>query len=288
MAFQLESRFELARAPGLRVRARPGLAGAILDATAPARSGAAAERCACPASRNERGTVRFTEVAGERAAVRHYWRGGLIGRFVRDLFFDPRRPFRELDLYDEALAAHVPTLEPLGAVARRTGLFWRFDLVTRAVDGAADLGALFASGLAGAPPARRRAVLRAAAAAVRALHEAGIEHADLNLRNLLAVEPKEGGAPAVLVIDLDRARRRGAPLPERARLANLLRLYRSARKLSEKERWPLSRRDLLGFGRAYFERDRAALRRAAAAIARYEPWIAVRRLFWRPSGDVAR
>jgi hypothetical protein len=128
---------------------------------------------------------------------------------------------------------------------------------------------------------------------VRALHDAGIEHADLNLRNILLVEERVfGRAPGAsaaesaaaefraLVIDLDRARARAGPLDERRRRANLLRLYRSAAKLSALDGWRLSRADALRFGRAYFGEDRVALRRAARAVAAYAPWLRARRLLW--------
>lgn len=213
-----------------------------------------------------RGRVRFAEIApGERVAIRHYFRGGLFGRLVRDLFLDPGRGFRELALYDRARAAGVPTLEPVGAVARRAGLlFWRLDLVTRAVAGAADLAAR----------AGDRRAIEAAARAVRALHDAGIEHADLNLRNILI-----GPDGRAIVIDLDRARARGGPLGPRARLRNLFRLYRSGVKVLGR----VPPRAAVRFGRAYFRKDRAALRQAARALDGYRARIAVRSVLWRRS-----
>jgi 3-deoxy-D-manno-octulosonic acid kinase len=233
--------------------------------------------------------VRFAAVGPERAAVRHFFRGGLAGRVVRDLFLGGERAFREVRLYERARRAGVPTLEPLGAAARRAGPFlWRFDLVTRAVDNARDLASLwFEGGLGAAGPARRAAVLRAAAAAVRALHDAGIEHADLNLKNVLVVGSADT-APRALVIDLDRARERAGPLDPGRRIENLLRLWRSALKIGRRAGpepgrgagGPPRPREALRFARAYFGRDREELRRAARAFRAYAPRLAAHRALW--------
>jgi serine/threonine protein kinase len=63
---------------------------------------------------------------------------------------------------------------------------------------------------------------------VRALHDAGLRHRDLNLANLLVRE--SGGGWEVHVIDLDRGALAEGPLPYRARLASLRRLERSYEK----------------------------------------------------------
>ena len=67
-----------------------------------------------------------------------------------------------------------------------------------------------------------RAVLRA----VRVMHDAGVEHLDLNFGNLLVREPA-GAAPEAFVVDLDRARLHGGALPVGKRRAALLRMERS-------------------------------------------------------------
>ena len=70
----------------------------------------------------------------------------------------------------------------------------------------------------------------------QAMHEAGVVHADLNLRNLL-VSPGGDGAPdTVSVIDLDRSPLASTPPGDRARRANLDRMMRSLRKFPEAQR----------------------------------------------------
>lgn len=86
--------------------------------------------------------------------------------------------------------------------------------------------------------------MRVAGRLVRLLHERGVAHPDLNLKNVLlaaepgAAEPGAGGVrpaawpadePFPLVLDLDRASV-GDPLPAARRRAMLERFWRSARK----------------------------------------------------------
>jgi 3-deoxy-D-manno-octulosonic acid kinase len=262
--------FDLVDGGALRILARRGFADAVAAATEAGARGAA------------RGRVRFADVGGERVAVRHYFRGGFLGRFVTDLYTSPERAFREVALYERARRAGVPTLEPLGAAARRAGPFWRLDLVTRAVEGARDLGALAAEERWPRSPRWRGAVLRAAARSVRALHEAGIEHADLNLKNILVVEA-EREAPRALVIDLDRATERD-PLVGGYAGGNLVRLYRSAAKLAHARGERPSRRDALRFLFAYGRREQAEVRALLRRVGRNRLRIGAHRLFWLRGG----
>jgi tRNA A-37 threonylcarbamoyl transferase component Bud32 len=77
---------------------------------------------------------------------------------------------------------------------------------------------------------RRKAALRLAAGAVRALHDAAVIHGDLNMMNILVVSDDEGPKKA-FIIDLDKSEMaEGAGLEPR--LGNLSRLNRSAEKLA--------------------------------------------------------
>jgi len=174
-----------------------------------------------------RGGTRLMSIGEHRVVVRPYRRGGLPGRFVRDLYLGWRpRPFREL-IETEALRVRgAPVVEVCGAAVRWVlpGCY-RGWLVTRYVDGARTLW----QWLAAAPPvAERAAVCAAAGRAVRRLHDCAGRHPDLNLNNLL-VSTATGGWQ-VHLIDFDRpavARRPGGG----DGAAELARLRRSARKL---------------------------------------------------------
>ncbi|MBX3471389.1 MAG: hypothetical protein KF878_31350 [Planctomycetes bacterium] len=211
--------------------------------------------------------------AAGRAIVRPLLRGGLLGKLVRRVSFDRARALSELRVSAEAAARGAVVLDVLAAVTRPTGLGWRHGLVTREVEGAVDL----AHALAAFPAGReRRRALRAAGAAVRRLHDAGVDHVDLNLKNVL-LRP-DGQA---LVIDLDRCRLGPGPAPAHVREGNLLRLLRSWTKLGVQAPGRTRPGDPLALLLAYAPDDRALRRRLVAAgrAARF----GCRRVVWRLS-----
>ncbi len=218
-----------------------------------------------------RGRVAAVPVPGEPEqgcwVVRHYHRGGAVASALGDRYLrvGAPRPFREVQLLDAVRARGVPAPVPVGAAVYPAGPFYRGDLVTCWVAHSLDLATLLfqreptsrAPGArvgerpivsedpgSGAEPlmdeASRASVGRAAMGAagrlVRLLHRRGIEHKDLNLKNILlsfAVIGSERGTghdPRAMILDLDRARLHAAAVPERIRRKMLTRFWRSARK----------------------------------------------------------
>ena len=157
---------------------------------------------------------------------------GLLGdRYLR---VGEPRPLREFRVLQRVRELGVPTAGPVGAAAYGAGAFYRGDLVTEWVPDTADLAAtLFGAAQLDEPAARPAgraepvAAMEAAGRLVRLLHERGIVHPDLNLKNILI--RNGAGAPRALILDLDRARLVGR-LPERARTMMLARFERSLGK----------------------------------------------------------
>ncbi len=225
-----------------------------------------------PSGHAGRGSLGRVELGAAGAAiVRPLVRGGLVGLLVRRRSLDAGRALAELRLCAEAGARGASVLEVLAAVTRRDGVGYTHGLVTREVVGARDLLAALRAGEG--PRARARA-LAAAGRAVRRLHDAGVDHVDLNLKNVL-LRP-DGSA---LVLDLDRCRLAAGPASERVRVRNLLRLLRSWRKLAAAEPRSVQARDPLRFARAYARGERELLRRLVRAgrAARFP----LHRLRWR-------
>ena len=118
----------------------------------------------------------------------------------------------------------------------------------------------------------KRATVAEAARQIRALHDAGIDHVDLHLKNLL-VNRSEDAAPRVSIIDLDKARETN-PRSRAHRLRNLMRLARSARKLRVAQR-ALGPRTRLRFLREYLKGlpdERRLMRQWAPRLARSGQW----------------
>jgi len=215
--------------------------------------------------------------------LRRYQHGGLFGRFTGMLHWGPSRALLELRVTTRAEAAGAPVPHVVCLVLwPAAGPFWSALIGTREERGATDLLEFLR---VAEDPGERRAILREVGAAVRRLHDAGVDHRDLQLRNILVVE--EGGARRIVVIDLDRAvyHPRGR-LAARLRARNLGRLTRSVVKMGL-WRDRVGRRELAAFVGAYTARDRA-LRAELRGWIRREQWkLALHRLGYRLSGAAA-
>jgi 3-deoxy-D-manno-octulosonic acid kinase len=190
-----------------------------------------------------RGAAYRMTIAGTDVVVRHYRRGGAVARVLHDeyLRLGEPRPLRELHASISARARGVDTPEVVAAIAYLAGPLYRADLATRFVPGSRDLATVtFGKGLDGLANDRTReredeearaAAWHAAGSLVRTAFDAGVEHADLNLRNILISPP--AGAPRALLLDLDRAVVHAKPLRAAVRSAMIARLHRSRAKLEK-------------------------------------------------------
>ena len=184
------------------------------------------------------GRARHAVVAGPgggRVVVRRYLRGGLLRHLNRELYFRGHRAFEELRVTERARQAGVAVPEVVFAAERHRGLAYSALLGTRLIEEAAGADRWIAGD---ADPAL--AALRAAGDQIRRMHDAGIAHPDLNLRNLLVSGAGGSDGVGVHLIDFDRARVTAHPTSRSRRARDLLRLARSARKLGvplEGERW---------------------------------------------------
>ncbi len=178
-----------------------------------------------------RGTVWWQHAGGQVLLLRHYRRGGLVGRLIADRFLrEPRarsRAMAEFALLQRLCGWGLPVPRPAAARWQPAGpLHYRADILVQRLDGAQDLSVTLQQ------RALSAAEWAAVGAAIARLHAHGVDHADLNCHNLMH-DPAwnaaaEGDAPPrVWIIDFDRGAVR-APGPWQA--ANLARLLRSLRK----------------------------------------------------------
>jgi len=214
------------------------------------------------ASRRGRGTTPVVTVNSDtQALLRRYRHGGLLRNLTGTLFVGPGRALRELHVTRSAELAGAPVPHVLCLVAHPVlGPLWSALIGTRLESQAHDLleGLLEAS-----QRDKRMQLVREVGDAVRNLHDAGVEHRDLQLRNVLIsrTNPRR-----IIVVDLDRARfHPQGTLPIRARARNLGRLFRSATK--EGLFGPrLGRREVALFLAAYTAGDRDLRRRLRAYV----------------------
>lgn len=160
---------------------------------------------------------------GERGFVlRHFWRGGLIGRWLDDSYLwlglSRSRPLREWRLLDTLHREGLPVPRPAALRVSRQGLLYRADLITLQLPQTQTLADLLQQSPAAAELWQR------VGAVIGQLHRRGAFHADLNARNILLDEQN------VFLIDWDRGRLLTPAAVWQQR--NLERLRRSLEKLS--------------------------------------------------------
>ena len=169
-----------------------------------------------------RGAVRFVNGEFGEGVLRHYRRGGLVGRVNHDRYLwrgeDGTRSFREFRLLATLRARGFDVPAPIAAGYERHGAFYRADLLTARIPHSHTL----AEAIARAWPAPE--VWHAIGATLARFHAGGVWHADLNAHNVMLDERAR-----VWLIDFDRGELR-PPREDWAR-ANMARLLRSLRKL---------------------------------------------------------
>lgn len=187
-----------------------------------------------------RGPVFAVDLPGcGRAVVRHNMRGGWMAKVSKDLFILPTRGFRELVASLRLRASGVSTPEVLAYVAYPKNLLLRrFDVATREIPNGHDLSVAL---MKVTDRDHRTMVLEAVVKLLRALTQAGAQHQDLNLKNVLLTAGEGPGLDAH-VLDVDRVRfsSPGSPLVAKA---NLDRLIRSLRKWRDHNGLPYSAED---------------------------------------------
>ncbi|HUH59892.1 MAG TPA: 3-deoxy-D-manno-octulosonic acid kinase [Candidimonas sp.] len=160
-------------------------------------------------------------VSGEfgEGVLRHYRRGGLMARVSADRYVwtgaEETRSFAEFELLRGMHQQGLPVPRPIAAVYWRRGPTYRAAILVERLMGVKPLANMLDHG-------HQPAV----AAAIFAMHEAGVWHADLNAYNIL-LDPQG----TVWLIDFDKGRRQLLSLERRQ--ANLLRLRRSLRKVRD-------------------------------------------------------
>jgi 3-deoxy-D-manno-octulosonic acid kinase len=229
---RLPNGYESGMVAGATYVVRRGLERFVRDAIESAGSlGAFAEAgsvCALPG----RGEAHVIEAPRMRLVVRHYRRGGAVASMLGDRYLrgGTPRPFRELWVSATSRARGVSTPAVAAAVVHPSGIFYRGDLATDFVAGAMTLADV-TFGESRMDEEARHSAWHAAGLLVRSAAEAGLVHADLNLRNVLIAW--RSGRPVTYLLDLDRCRIAARVSPRELRRMKA-RLRRSARRFEER------------------------------------------------------
>lgn len=199
-------------------------------------------------------------------------RGGWVGPLWRDRFLGTGRLRANLEAPTEFGRRGLATPAAMAMLVVEGPAFcYRAWLAVEALDGGVDLAARLAT-----PAPAPSELVGQVLAEVRRMHDAGVEHRDLNLGNVLVFE---GRADPVRIVDLDRVRFHGGPLSFRLRRASLRRLERSyVKEFGDEGPLGPGGRDL--WYDLYAAGDPGLGRKLRRRRAVGRLWIALHRLFW--------
>jgi 3-deoxy-D-manno-octulosonic acid kinase len=129
-----------------------------------------------------RGNTMFIGNVPRQFVLRHYLRGGMVGRLVRDRYVftgaDRTRSFMEWRLLQKLSARQMRVPQPVAARYCRHGMLYTADIITVRLRAIVSLSQYIADDGLG------MTFWRDLGAAIREFHAAGVHHADMNAYNL--------------------------------------------------------------------------------------------------------
>ena len=147
-----------------------------------------------------RGTTWFIQHNSHQIVLRHYFRGGLIGKLLNDGYLftglEKSRPYLEFFLLKDMFEFGLPVPEPLAYALTKKGLYYTADIVTRRIENAKDLVGILSQN------AVEAGVWQEIGHTIRQFHEHGINHHDLNCHNILIDDNNK-----VWIIDFDQGKK---------------------------------------------------------------------------------
>ncbi|WP_017444400.1 3-deoxy-D-manno-octulosonic acid kinase [Gayadomonas joobiniege] len=174
-----------------------------------------------------RNTTYFFSFNKQEYVLRHYFRGGMVGRILQDAYFftgyKNTRVWREFALLEHMEKAALPVPKPIAARVQRRLWYYTADIIITRIDGANDL----LHCLKKMPLNEQQ--WQQIGKTIALFHQHGIYHADLNIHNIML-----DANDKVWLIDFDRGRKRS--IKASWQQANLNRLQQSFYK--EKRKHP--------------------------------------------------
>jgi 3-deoxy-D-manno-octulosonic acid kinase len=168
-----------------------------------------------------RGNTMFVGNIPRQFVLRHFMRGGLIGKLVRDRYLwtgeDNTRSFAEWRLLKKLVANDLRVPRPAAARYCRRGPFYTADIITLRIPAVEPLSQFITN------KARDEEFWQSVGQSIRAFHAAGVFHADMNAYNL-----QIDTAGRLWMLDFDRGR---LMQPGEWQQKTLSRLHRSLVKI---------------------------------------------------------
>lgn len=221
------------------------------------------------------------EGSNERMIIKHYEHGGLFRKITRDILFGNSRPFRELAILEAASEKGIRVPEVLAAkVERVLGPFYKGDIAYKEIPDSVNL-LDYLNRLNGKPMKEKislkREIIISLAEAIKKMHNSGIYHGDLNVRNVLIQNFVQEIRIYLLDFDCSKIKEK---LTLRDRIKNLARFNRSC----EKWRAPITSTDKLRFFLSYAKGDRVIESNPRKYIRKCSRFHWGHRIYWKLFG----
>ena len=156
--------------------------------------------------------------AGNDMVLRHFRRGGLMGKINRDLYLkasvEESRAMKEFVLLSWMRDQGLPVPRPVAARYQPAGLFYRADIITELIPNSRPMVEWMQDG------GLALTLWQKVGRAIGFMHRLGVHHADLNGRNIL-IE----GQQKIWLIDFDKCERRAPGDWSGQNLARLKRFF---------------------------------------------------------------
>ena len=185
-----------------------------------------------------RGTTWFVQYRDKKHkqtkhwVLRHYYRGGLIGKLIRDsyLFTSQKntRAAQEFALLDHMQTLTLPAPKPIAYRITRHGLFYQADLLSSRIENAQDLVAILSK------QTISNTLWKKIGMTIKHFHDHNIYHHDLNAHNIL-IDVDDN----VFLIDFDRGeiKTSNQSLWQKSNMARLQRSFLKEEKQLPKFYW---------------------------------------------------
>ena len=167
-----------------------------------------------------RGTTYFFQYDKNEYVLRHYCRGGLIGKVLSDQYLyiglEQSRAWQEFKLLQHMKTLNLNSPTPIAAKLNRRGLYYQSDIITTKIPYAQDLHHLLLEKSLTAD------VFQKIGHTIAKFHNNQIYHHDLNIHNIMLDAEHN-----VWLIDFDKC---GIKLGDKWKRSNMARLKRSFEK----------------------------------------------------------
>lgn len=172
-----------------------------------------------------RGVTWFFRTEEKECVLRHYYRGGMVGKVLNDHYlcyrYSQSRAYKEFYLLKNLIAKSLPVPKPLAFRVIRSGIFCMNDIITERIRDADSLGKI----LLDRPV--DDAIWTTIGKTIRQFHDQFVYHHDLNVHNIM-LDKKD----KIWLIDFDQGEIR--PHSVDWKTQNMSRLYRSFLKEKSK------------------------------------------------------